>query len=61
MPAVTSAQWVISFGVESLVDSRTFTITLANTVSESDVKNLVRFLKGLEYVNVRYNLAVVLP
>lgn len=58
---VTSSNWVITFQRASLVDQRTFSITLGPDVPKAVVLNLVSELKQLDYENVRALLMVVLP
>lgn len=59
---VTSIRWAVLFSRESLVDQTTYESTYdAVDVTETQVKELVRRLEKLGYVNVTYSLRVVLP
>ena len=57
---VTSSNWVISFGRKSFTDQETYTISLPDDIEEAVVKNLARRIEELGFLNVRYDLRIVL-
>lgn len=58
----TSIDWSVLFERQSVNDQQTYSATYdAVDVTESQIKDLVRRLEKLGYVNVSYALRVVLP
>lgn len=58
----TSINWVVLFQRASLTDNNTYSATYdAVNVTEPQIKDLVRRLGKLGYINVTYALRVVLP
>jgi hypothetical protein len=58
----TSIDWAVLFRRNSLTDQTTYSATYdAVDVTEAQVKDLVRRLEKLGYVEVTYALRVVLP
>lgn len=60
LPVATLA-WRINFQRQSATDQRTFTVSLANTVSKPILDGLVRELRAQGYTDVRLELVVTLP
>lgn len=61
MPAVTSAEWVISFKRDSVTDQRTFTISMPNTTPKSVVDGVASALRKLDFEVQAVTFRVVLP